>query len=254
MQYEHSREGLIHALQGNLAKSYKRKKLKLSVDSPSLPTSTTNEEEMDIESDSDAASPVQFPLPRPNTEDSSNSADTNKQTPFEDTHSPSAVPENELKNRDDVDSAPLTALEEQKRKLLEELMASANENSNSNSSASAGATVDAKPTTDESVPALDATENNGKDECSEVEGPSTPIVGRSREVVVGTPLLKGVSPFASLPSGDKWSVGVSDVIDFENLPDATGTYKRLRGLISTVRTVVQRINDQNDAEDDDDDL
>lgn len=246
MQYQHSREGLIHALQGNLAKSYKRKKLKLSADSPTIETAAINIQDMDIESDSESASPVLFPLQRPSVDDGSTSADAAKQMPNDDAQSPIGVPENSLEISD---------LEEQKRKLLQAL-ANANENSNSNSNDSVsavpaddatavGAAAASEAAEDELV--LDVTVANEKID----DGPSTPLVGRSRETVIGTPLLKAVSPFASLPSGDKWSVGVSDVIDFENLPDATGTYQRLRGLINTVRTVVQKINDQNDAEDDD---
>lgn len=249
MQYQHSREGLMQALQGNLAKSYKRKKLKLNSESQTIQTLPATEEDMDIESDSEMARSVLFPMPRPNAEDSSNSADIAKQTGIGDTHDQSAsvVPENAPESSAEASLVTLTDLEEQKQKLMQAL---ANANHNSNSSSNGLATVDANPPNDES--ALDVTVPN--DECSEVDSPSTPLAGRSREVVVGTPLLKAVSPFASLPSGDKWSAGVSGVIDFENLPDATGTYKRLRGLISTVRTVVKQINDQNDAEQDEDDL
>lgn len=206
---------------------------------------------MDIESDSESG-PVPFPLPLSNVEDSSNSADTGKRTPTDDTQSPSIVPENTAEILPDVSaSATLTDLEERKQKLLQAL-ANANDNSNSRDSNSGDATADEKIGDDES--ALDVTVANERDECTEVDGPSTPIVGRSREIVVGTPLLKAVSPFASLPSGDKWSAGVTDMLDFENLPDSIGTYKRLRGLIHTVRTVVKQINDQNDAEEDEDDL
>lgn len=258
MQYQHSREGLMQSLAGNLAKSYKRKKLKLSSDSPSTQPPTANDEDMEIESDSDSAGPVLFPLPRPSAGDSSNSADTSQQSAVGDTDSPSVVPENALDSSAAVDASivTLTDLEKQKEELLQAL-ANANENTNSNSNGSPVVTADANPVETNAVDeecALDVTATNETNEYSQVDSPSTPHVGRSREIVVGTPLLKTVSPFASLPSDDKWGAGVSGVIDFENLPDATGTYKRLRGLISTVRTVVKQINDQNDAEDDDDDL
>lgn len=74
--------------------------------------------------------------------------------------------------------------------------------------------------------------------------PNTPtITGRSRESVFGTPLIKQVSPFSKLPVGDKWAVGVTDVIDFENLPDATGTYQKLNGVIQKIRTKIKEINE-----------
>lgn len=73
--------------------------------------------------------------------------------------------------------------------------------------------------------------------------PSPSVVGQSRIAMFGTPLIKQVSPFSKLPTGEKWSVGVTDVIDFENLPDATGTYSKLTGVLDKVRTVIKRIND-----------
>lgn len=251
MQFQHSCEGLKRALASNLAKSYKRKKLKLSSDSPAPQAPTTNEEDMEIESDSEATKPALFPMPRPNAENSSDSADTLNQTAIDE---PTIVPENALDSPADASLATLTDLEEQKQKLLQAL-ANANENSNSNSSSTG---IDATDTTVDVIPdseeaAVNVTATDDTDNTLTAASPSTPNVGRSREVVVGTPLLKGVSPFSSLPSDDKWAAGVSGVIDFENLPDATGTYKKLRGLISTVRTVVKQINDQNDAEEDDDD-
>lgn len=66
----------------------------------------------------------------------------------------------------------------------------------------------------------------------------------SRDVVEGTPLLKSASPFAKLPDGDKWAVGVSDVINFENLPDSTGKYEKMKVLIKKVQSVVRQINNE----------
>lgn len=86
-------------------------------------------------------------------------------------------------------------------------------------------------------------------ESSVLNTPSPSLTGHSRKAVFGTPLIQQVSPFSKLPTGEKWSVGVSDVIDFENLPDATGTYSKLTGIIDKVRTVIKRINDDNDDAD-----
>jgi len=65
-----------------------------------------------------------------------------------------------------------------------------------------------------------------------------------KSTVFGTPILKQISPYTKLPSGDKFSVGVSDVINFENLPDSTGKYKQMKTVISKVRTMVQQINNE----------
>lgn len=83
-------------------------------------------------------------------------------------------------------------------------------------------------------------------EVVEAQASSTPSSRTllSRDVVEGTPLLKSASPFAKLPDGDKWAVGVSDVINFENLPDSTGKYEKMKVLIKKVQSVVRQINNE----------
>ena len=54
----------------------------------------------------------------------------------------------------------------------------------------------------------------------------------------GTPILKG--PVELLPDSSKFSEGIEDHIPYENLPDATGTYDKIRDLISKVRTVKKK--------------
>ncbi|XP_075169342.1 zinc finger CCHC domain-containing protein 8 homolog [Haematobia irritans] len=58
---------------------------------------------------------------------------------------------------------------------------------------------------------------------------------------MGTPVLK-FSPYDCLPNGDNFKVGVSDVINFENLPDSTGKYENMKELIKKVRTVIHKIH------------
>lgn len=65
---------------------------------------------------------------------------------------------------------------------------------------------------------------------------------------LGTPILTAFSPFAQLPCGDAFSKGVSDVINFENLPNSTGKYERMKSLLSKVRTVITAHNGELDEE------
>lgn len=55
----------------------------------------------------------------------------------------------------------------------------------------------------------------------------------------GTPLLQACSPYQRLPHPDNFSVGVSQVINFENLPDATGKYEQMTGVLSKVRKTIR---------------
>uniref|UniRef100_A0A182QP49 PSP proline-rich domain-containing protein n=1 Tax=Anopheles farauti TaxID=69004 RepID=A0A182QP49_9DIPT len=56
-----------------------------------------------------------------------------------------------------------------------------------------------------------------------------------KRMSLGTPILRAFTPYSTLPSGDAFSKGVSDVIHFENLPDSTGKYEQMKSLLSEVR-------------------
>lgn len=76
------------------------------------------------------------------------------------------------------------------------------------------------------------------------------LLHASKETLSGTPVIQGVSPFNNLPNCEKWREGVSDVMDFENLPESVGKYEKMRTLLEKVRVKVKKIQ----YEDDDDDV
>lgn len=51
----------------------------------------------------------------------------------------------------------------------------------------------------------------------------------------GTPILKSVSPFSKLPSREQFCVDMSDILNFENLPNSTGKYETIRHVITKIR-------------------
>lgn len=61
--------------------------------------------------------------------------------------------------------------------------------------------------------------------------------------VLGTPVLK-FSPYESLPSGDKFALGICHHINFENLPDSTGKYEKMKSLLKKVRNQVTELNQE----------
>uniref|UniRef100_A0AAG5D5W0 PSP proline-rich domain-containing protein n=1 Tax=Anopheles atroparvus TaxID=41427 RepID=A0AAG5D5W0_ANOAO len=61
-----------------------------------------------------------------------------------------------------------------------------------------------------------------------------------KKMSLGTPILRAFTPYSSLPSGEAFSKGVSDVINFENLPNSTGKYLQMKSLLTRVR---QKISD-----------
>uniref|UniRef100_A0A1A9X4Y3 CCHC-type domain-containing protein n=1 Tax=Glossina brevipalpis TaxID=37001 RepID=A0A1A9X4Y3_9MUSC len=62
-----------------------------------------------------------------------------------------------------------------------------------------------------------------------------------KQSFIGTELIK-FSPYDSLPTAENFKVGVSDVINFENLPDSTGKYTQIREILKKVRDTVHKLN------------
>ncbi|XP_033215929.1 zinc finger CCHC domain-containing protein 8 homolog isoform X2 [Belonocnema kinseyi] len=72
---------------------------------------------------------------------------------------------------------------------------------------------------------------------------STPISKTTiKSIELGTPILKSTSPYSRLPSSEKFSKNICDVINFENLPDATGKYEQMSGIIQKVRCTLAEMH------------
>ncbi|XP_047988473.1 zinc finger CCHC domain-containing protein 8 homolog [Leguminivora glycinivorella] len=59
----------------------------------------------------------------------------------------------------------------------------------------------------------------------------------------GTPVLNIASPYVKLPSDSNFAKDICDVINFENLPNSTGKYKKISNLLKKVKSEVDRIHD-----------
>lgn len=58
----------------------------------------------------------------------------------------------------------------------------------------------------------------------------------SKGFKLGTMIPDSCTPFKSLPSSEKWTVDVSDHIVFDNLPDALGTWDKMKGIMGKVKS------------------
>lgn len=241
MKFSDSKEGLSQEF--NLAKSYKRKRQKRDVDGDS--SEYIKSDDMDLEcSDEDSPEsppppPVTFPQPRPPTELEESSSN--------------AVPENNVDTSCDSNRLSLTELQRKQEELLRALADASDQDSNSSPSLANENGKQTVETNNGNETATNIAEEMVQSMDSEVNIqvpipiPTTPQAsGRSKGTMSGTPLLKQVSPYSRLPVGEKWSIGVTDVIDFENLPDSTGTYQKLTDVIRKVRTFVKQSNDESD--------
>ncbi|XP_061712583.1 zinc finger CCHC domain-containing protein 8 homolog [Cydia pomonella] len=59
----------------------------------------------------------------------------------------------------------------------------------------------------------------------------------------GTPVLNIASHYVKLPSDSNFAKDICDVINFENLPNSTGKYKKICNLLKKVKSEVDRIHD-----------
>lgn len=235
MQYAHSIDGLSTILQDNLAKSYKRKRLKCNL-SQNVSQNELRNDDMDLASDEEASASESIGqlCEQPMGDDPANDDTSNGSTD-----------DSTSKSNDGFSKSSLNDLKRKKEELLKAL-----------------ADQDSNPATDNCQTQAKHTEHNDKNAAQQnnelkekipndptfVESiPTTPIAnGRSKATVHGTPIIQQVSPFASLPSSDKWSIGVSDVIDFENLAGAVGTYNKMSQIIHKVRVFAKTSNEDSE--------
>lgn len=56
-----------------------------------------------------------------------------------------------------------------------------------------------------------------------------------KESSFGTPVFKREFSIYKLPHIDKFSINMTPIINFENLPNSTGTYEKMAGILEKVR-------------------
>ncbi|XP_024872088.1 zinc finger CCHC domain-containing protein 8 homolog isoform X1 [Temnothorax curvispinosus] len=64
-----------------------------------------------------------------------------------------------------------------------------------------------------------------------------------KSIHLGTPILPSTSPYNKLPSSEKFSKDICNVINFENLPDSTGKYEQMSGVLQRVRSTMARLHE-----------
>ncbi|XP_063708371.1 zinc finger CCHC domain-containing protein 8 homolog [Culicoides brevitarsis] len=125
-------------------------------------------------------------------------------------------------------SPTLDDLRNEQKKLIEELGTAieTEKNENSEENNSQNLSEDQYEVIDE---VLESSQTSGEADTSLTTRSNTLSIAQ------GTPILKSCSKYDRLPTGDVWREGVSEVIDFENLPNSTGKYEQMKDVISKVR-------------------
>lgn len=238
MQYAHSVKGLSCILQDNLAKTYKRKRIKCNAPQ-NVSQNELRNDDMDLASDEEtSASESTGPLcEQPMRDDQANDDTSNGSTD-----------DSASKSNDGFSKSSLNDLKRKKEELLKAL-------ADSTFDQDSNPAIDNDQTHAKHIDKNATRQNNELNETISnnpafvASIPTTPIAnGRSKSTLHGTPIIQQISPFASLPSSDKWSAGVSDVIDFENLADAVGTYNKMSQIIHKVRVFARNSNQDSEPE------
>lgn len=73
--------------------------------------------------------------------------------------------------------------------------------------------------------------------------PSTTKTGQIKNTHYGTPVINVASPYHKLPSDVNFAKDICDVINFENLPNSVGKYKKICTLLKKVKSEVDRIQE-----------
>ncbi|KAK2576331.1 hypothetical protein KPH14_005692 [Odynerus spinipes] len=249
MQAIHSKENMLLQLSGKKAEDgYKRKKLKLTP--PVANDATTVPSDMDIEDLSAAESRVESvpinghfipPLPRDlpiKPPEPSSSVLPSEQSSFDCQSQDSADGTASPVSR--ANSPSLSDLESIKKQLLVEL-------EDSSSQSNLETPVKCNPSnsnTKAEVPSQANDKTPQSNNTEDVENTSlNTSQGSIKSVDFGTPVLQSMSPYSKLPSSDKFSKDICDVINFENLPDSTGKYEQMTGVLQKVRNTLAKLQD-----------
>ena len=142
----------------------------------------------------------------------------------------------ETEDEDDaIEDTTIEDLEEKRMALLAQLQ---EQGSNSSSSEENG-----------EIPVVSLDANDRADE--KTDGPTTadaadiakvdPMSPKSSKLLeVGTPVAIRHSSFSSLPDREKFAQGMGDLELYENLPNSTGTFQKMRSLLEKIRRTFKK--------------
>lgn len=250
------KDEFIKTLGDNVLKGYKRKKLKdfpnATSDDNTIETTIREATDMEIEDpDTSHVEEVLFSRPPPPPEQP-------PPTPPPPATPPSCdSPINDNEKRGTISQSPsLLELEKQKRKLLQELKANTSVAEVEDSLIDEIILLDESSNSEDTkcieqekliLSANNSVNNTTTEKSSELSAVIEKNTNRANTVIkeslMGTPVLK-FSPYDNLPNGDNFKVGVSDVINFENLPDSTGKYEQMKEVIKKVRTCITKMHSE----------
>ncbi|XP_076654586.1 zinc finger CCHC domain-containing protein 8 homolog isoform X1 [Halictus rubicundus] len=255
MQAIHSKQTMLTMLKGKKAdEGYKRKKLKISNDGLKgnpAPESTEMEIE-DVEEGvveclpinglfvpplppESATKPPEPPLPPTQVNEDSDYHSQEIQSPVH-----KILQESSASPLSRAYSPSLCDLENMKKQLLVELHESSSQSNSDDLSKSNAADSASESKTNMPPPNNEMTPESSKNRRSSMNSSQ----GSVMSVDLGTPILESTSPYSRLPSSEKFSKDICDVINYENLPDSTGKYEQMTGVLKKVRVTLAKLQQE----------
>lgn len=132
-------------------------------------------------------------------------------------------------------SPTLVALESEKQKLLDQLSVD-----NVTQSVKFDDTINSQESIDEGFKTIDKV----GEVDSEIDVSGVDLVNHIKMSSFGTPLIQSASPYSKLPNTENFAKNVSQVLSFENLPESTGKFELLSGILSKVRKTMKESNNK----------
>lgn len=230
---QHSKEALIQSLGDDIVNGYKKTKLRrlesvVDITGDDYERTSLTVADMDIE---DVNGDVTLPL--------GVTVVTGPPLPPDSNKPPEPMEDGELSNDSRCESPNENELKEKRQALLAEIAESSVFFDTSSINSSVSVTAVGAPINhsqlEETI--IENSENENRDNCAKdialVE--TNERAGHVDTTIFGCPVLPSFSPFNILPAGENFQVGVSDVINFENLAESTGKYEKMKELIKKVR-------------------
>ncbi|KAK3876148.1 hypothetical protein Pcinc_019030 [Petrolisthes cinctipes] len=233
MQMHHQRSEFLRFMNQNKAQAYRKRKLKGTDDKPSVPI-PPSAPDMDVDDKELVGCDIEFnpplpkePLPPAPPDDPPESPPRPKRgVNFE---------EGEVSDDDSQDS--VNGLEVKRQKLLTELQDTAEDTSTSH---------DTKDTSQENSQDDSQTGKPPEEDTTSESKPKRHHRSHSKGFQFGVTIPESCTPFKSLPDVDMWTVDVSDHINFDNLPDALGTWDKMKGLMGQVKKRMTELHKYDD--------
>lgn len=150
-----------------------------------------------------------------------------------------SLEEGEVLDDDSQDS--VSGLEIKRQKLLTELDdAGTEDTSTSNDDAKDSSQENSQDESQQGKPSEETGTSDSK--------PKRHHRSHSKGFQLGVFIPESCTPFTTLPDTQKWTVDVSDHINFDNLPDALGTWNKMKGLMTQVKKRMSELHQDDDDE------